>query len=242
MPSRLRVHVGAGHGGVGGELSHDFLQHVLEGDESFDLAVLVYHQTNAFLLELEVAQLRVQGSSRRYEVGLDRVVDEQLNFQLLVLPEPGEAAQMEDPFHVVDVASVEREAGVEAVRQALDDVLDGILEVYAVYLVAGHHDVVDLYLLEIQDADQHLLVAPRNEGRGFIDHRAQLLRAELLFVDRVDAHRKDAQHTVGEPVDCGNRRIENAEQRHENVGGRKGDALRDARPRGSWASLPRTRG
>ena len=80
-----------------------------------------------------------------------------------MLPESGETPQVKDPFDIVDVAPVEGEARVEAVRQALDDVLDGVLEVYAVYLVAGHHDVVDPFLLEIQDADQHLLVASRNE-------------------------------------------------------------------------------
>ena len=61
----LRVHVGAVVGGIGGELSYDLLEQILQGGEPFYFAVLVDNQPDSFVSTLEVEQLRAQPASPR---------------------------------------------------------------------------------------------------------------------------------------------------------------------------------
>ncbi|MNE25050.1 hypothetical protein D3C80_1183670 [compost metagenome] len=59
---------------------------------------------------------------------------------------------VEDRFNLVDVAVVDRQAGVAADDQLLDDRLDRLIEVDAVDIVARHQDVVDGDFVQRQQA------------------------------------------------------------------------------------------
>ena len=64
---------------------------------------------------------------------------------------------MHDPFALVDVVAVDRQAGVAGGAQLLDDDLEFVVEVDAFDFVARDHQVVDRDLLQVQQAEQHVM-------------------------------------------------------------------------------------
>src|SRR5512139_3749384 len=90
---------------------------------------------------------------------------------------------VQDADQRLEVALVDGDASVPAVTQLLDDVVPVVGQVDAVDLLPRHHDVVDRDLLEVEDAHEHALVAMRDDGAGFGDHRAQFLAAQGRPVD-----------------------------------------------------------
>ena len=125
---------------------------------------------------------------------------------------------------VVDVAFVHRHPGVLAGADLGEDRLEVVVEIDAGDLLTRHHDVVDGDILQIEDRQQHRLVATWNHGAGFMYHRAQLVAGQVVgaAVDVADA--QQPQQTVGNGIDQPHERVEQLEQRFE--GHRRG--VRDA--------------
>ncbi len=67
-------------------------------------------------------------------------------------------------------------------------------------LLARHHDVVHRDAPEIQDRQQHLAVARRDDRRRLRDHGAQLLGAQGLIAAAAAPHAKNAQEAVSEDI------------------------------------------
>ena len=120
----------------------------------------------------------------------------------------------------VDFSLVHRQAGVLALAQLLDDPIPIVVEVDADDLVARHHDVFHRGIFQIQDADQHLLMAMRNHRAGLGDHGAQFLAAQgIRGLLRRDA--EQPQHAVGQQIRRPDERIQQQQQRRVDVGRRQ---------------------
>src|SRR5579871_2880180 len=78
---RIAMHVLVrGADRIGGEVSDDLLEEVLEGHEAEDVTVLIDHERHAAPVPLKVEQLRIEDRARRHEVGIPcaRHLDEPL--------------------------------------------------------------------------------------------------------------------------------------------------------------------
>gem|GEM_PF-6286412 len=100
-----------------------------------------------------------------------------------------------------------------------------VIEIDAVDLVAGHHDVVDRDFFQIEDAGQHLPVALGDHRRRLRDHGAQFFAAELWRRGRPRLLTEQSQNAVGYQVHRGHHRKDDFSQWFEYPGCRKGDLL-----------------
>ena len=112
---------------------------------------------------------------------------------------------MQDADDVVDVVLVDGQAGVLAVADDYLDLGNVVREIDADDLVVRHHDVVDGHFLQVEDAEQHLLVAAGNTAAGLVHDGAQLFSRQRLQSGIATAHAEQEQHAVrrdiGEPDD-----------------------------------------
>ncbi|MNZ96552.1 hypothetical protein D3C78_1157500 [compost metagenome] len=125
------------------ELAHQFLEDVLQADQSDHVAVLVHHYAEAALLLLEVDQLGQQRRALRYEVGVPAHRHQGLGAGRALGQQTRQLAQVEDAFDLVDVFAVERQAGVGGVLQLGEELLRRGVQVDALDLAAGNHDGAD---------------------------------------------------------------------------------------------------
>ena len=211
-------------GRIGGELSDDLLEQILEGGESFDLPVLVDDQPDALVRPLEIEQLHAQRGPGGDEVGLARLGPQVLG-QVFFPRRRDHPAQMQDPLDLVDVAAVQGDARVLGMHDLLEYLGRWIIEVDRVDLLARDHDVVHRDLLEIQDAHEHLPVAARDQRTRFRDDGSELLAAQGVPIDPGRRQPEQPQHPVRHPIDGDNQRLEDDEQGREDVRGGERDAL-----------------
>src|SRR3569623_3618421 len=164
-------------------------------------------------LGYEVRLLRNLGEKSFVEPGLNEQVDG--------------GADVDYPFDaLIDAVAVERQTGVLAGGEQPEDVVQIAVEVDADDFTARHHDVVDRNVLEVEDAEQHTLVAAWNQRTRFIDHGAQLLAAELLNRRLGGREARELQKGIGYAVGEPDHRINDPQQRRESSGGGKCGALR----------------
>ena len=116
--------------------------------------------------------LLAQRRSLRNVVGLPRPFLQLLVVQVTRGQILQHVTQMEDADRVVKIAPKNDEPGVLTVFELFFDMVPVVFQVNPVDFVAGDHDVVDRYFLEIENADKHLLVAPRQQNARLQDHAA----------------------------------------------------------------------
>src|SRR3569623_485502 len=173
---RLGMDVAHRRGGVTGKPADDFFQNVFERHQTKNVPVLVHHQGDAVLLALEIQQLGVERCALGYEVRLLRNLGEGGFVEPVLGDQVDGVADVDYPFDaLIDAVAIERQTGVLAGGEQPEDVVQIAVEVAADDFTARHHNV-----LEVEDAEQHTLVAAWNQRTRFIDHGAQLLAAELL--------------------------------------------------------------
>ena len=111
-----------------------------------------------------------------------------------------------------------------ALAKLLDHAVPIVVDVDADDLVARHHDVLHGGILEIQYADQHLLVAVRNHRSGLRDHRAQLFAAQGIR-GLLRRYAEQTQHPVGQEIGGPDEGVEQKQQRCVDVSGRQRQAF-----------------
>ena len=85
-------------------------------------------------------------------------------------------------------------------RSRLEDILPVLGDVDRRDLLARNHDVVDRDALQIEDRQQHLAVALRDQRARFGDHRAQLIGAQRLVGVVLPRDTEKAQESVGDAI------------------------------------------
>ncbi len=133
---------------------------------------------------------------------------------------------MQDADDVVDVTLVDRHPRVLTGADMAEDDVEIIVQVDAEDLLTRHHDVIDGDVLEIENRQQHALVATRDHAAGFVDHGAQLVTGQAVGAAADIAHAEQAQQAIGDAIDQPDQRVEQLEQRFQHQRGRIGDALR----------------
>ncbi len=113
----------------------------------------------------------MEGGGLWNEVGFHRVLHQLGLVDFFLEQQAAEFAQMQQADHGVGVAVIHRQTGVLAGSQGGKDVVHVILQINAHHLVARHHDVFHGDGFQIQDIEQHFLVAFRNQSSRFIHHR-----------------------------------------------------------------------
>ena len=93
---------------------------------------------------------------------------------------------MQKAHHVVDVVAIEQDLGVGTVGQLAQYGFPVVVDVDGVDLAARHHDVLHRHLVQIQNAEQHLLMALGDEAAGLVDDGAQLLGIEGVILAGVE--------------------------------------------------------
>lgn len=139
------------------EVADDLFEDVLQRDDADHLAIFVDHHADTALLLLEVHQLGRQRRAFRHEIRLHAGLAEILLGQAALGQQARDLAHVHDPFDLVDVVAVDRQAGVAGGAQLLDDDLEFVVEVDAFDFVARDHQVVDRDLLQVQQAEQHVM-------------------------------------------------------------------------------------
>ena len=79
---------------------------------------------------------------------------------------------MQHTNDLVDAVAKHRESRVFAVINDLVDLSQVIVEVNTDYFVVRHHDVIDCDFFEVENAEQHLLIAAGDSAAGFVHERA----------------------------------------------------------------------
>ncbi len=211
---------------VGGEFADNFFKNVFDRHQALNIAVLIDHECHAALVALKIQQLHVERRSGRYEVRLARLGR---RGQCLHVKVPARQF-VHDLFHVqkaddaINFALIYGQSGVLALAQLLHDPVPIVIDVDADDFIPRDHDVFDRGILEIQNADQHLLVAPRNHGAGLGHNRAQLFAAQGVC-RHLPRHTEHAQYAIGEQVREPNERVEYEEQGRVDEGRRQCQAF-----------------
>jgi hypothetical protein len=100
------------------------------------------------------------------------------------------------------------------------------VDVDAEDVLARHHDVVDGDFLQVQDVQQHVLVAWRDHQSRFTDDRAQFLRTQHFVRTPLGIDAEHPQQAVADRVDGPHGRIQRIPQHVQHVGCWKGEAFR----------------
>src|SRR5690606_17841742 len=133
-------------------------------------------------------------------------------------------AQVHLADDIVEVASIDGQLRVVTGGELVDDVVPVVLEVDALDAAARDHDVVDGDRFQLEDAQQHLLVAARNELGRLLDDGAKLLGAQRVVAPfQRDAEYSRQQRTHG--VDADYDRARDLDKERERVDGPEGDLL-----------------
>ena len=106
---------------------------------------------------------------------------------------------MQKADNVVDIVAIEQDFGVCAVGQLALDALPVIVDVDGVDIAAWHHDVLDQHLVEIQNAQQHLLMTLGDQVTRLVDYGAQLLGVEGVILVGIDL--QHLEQAAGDAVD-----------------------------------------
>src|SRR5690554_1310264 len=133
---------------------------------------------------------------------------------------------MQHADDVVDVTLVDWQAGVLAGTDLFENAFQAVVQVDADDFVARHHDVIDRDIFQVEDRQQHGLVAMRNQGAGFVYHRAQLVtgQAPPAAFNAFDADQ--AEQAIGNGVDQPYQGIKHFKQWLQQQRGGVGDTLR----------------
>ena len=158
---------------VGGELADHLLEHVVDGDQSFDIAIFIHHHGHAQTVFLEVQKLLVQIRSDGHEVRF--VCDQKQVFDVELIArvqQANGAFYVQNAFQRVEVAPIQRQSGVAGHEDLVADLVEIVIKINTDDFGPRHHDVLNRGLFEVEDPKQHLLVTPRDHRAGLPDYRA----------------------------------------------------------------------
>ena len=188
---------------VSGKFTDNFLEQVFQCDDTHDVAVFIHHKRHALAIGLEVHQLRVQRCAFRNEVGLVNFFEQHVQGDFIITDKLAQAAHVQHAFDIVDIAFVDRQAGMLAGADLTEDVADIVFNIQADDLVLGDHDVIDGHFFQVQYIEQHALTLTGDGVSGFMHNGSQLFRAEVLIISRLNsqAHgtNQHVRNAVGHP-------------------------------------------
>ena len=98
-------------------------------------------------------------------------------------------------------------------RDYLADFRIVVIEIDAYDLIVRNHDIVDRYLLEVEDADQHLAIAARDARAGLEYDGAEFLSSQRLQLGAALADAEKPQDAVRGSVRQPHDRVSDLEQR-----------------------------
>ena len=207
------------------KVADDLFQNIFQGDDAQGFAVFVDDDADASFLFLEIDQLSRERRAFRDEVGFQAGAQQGLVSQLVMGQQAGDLAHMHHAFDLVDVVAIHRQAGVVGGAQLGGDLFEAVVEVDADHLVARDHDVVDRDVVQVKDAQQHVLPVEGQGVFGLAHHAAQLLggQAVVALAGGVDA--QQAQQAVADPAQQQDQWVEQLEQQGQGQAGRIGDGL-----------------
>ena len=131
---------------------------------------------------------------------------------------------------IVDVAHIDRHPRVVGLHDGLFDLFRRGFQVDALDFGARNHDVLDAGFLQLEDSQQHLLVAVVDVLARLLDDALQLLVAERIALVDLRRHADQRQHAVGHHVDQPDQRVGQLQQRRVDESGGIGQFLRVQRP------------
>ncbi len=143
--------------------------------------------------------MHVEGRPFRNEVNFVHFPQQARLVELILGHQAQRVAGVQKTHHVVDVVAIEQDLGVGAVGQLTQYGLPVIVDVDGVDLAARHHDVFHRHLVQIQDAEQHLLMALGDQTARLVDDGAQLLGIEGVILVRIDL--QQLEQTAGDAID-----------------------------------------
>ncbi|MEY3714061.1 MAG: hypothetical protein RL321_1681 [Pseudomonadota bacterium] len=190
-------------GGVLRELADDFFEDVLERHETQHFTILVDDESQATPIALKILQLRRERRAFGHVVrlALHGNLAEAFSVERAASEFLCDALHVQQAHHVAHIASIHGQSRMRCLTQLVEDALPIVLEIDARDILARNHDVVDGDAFEIEDADQHLLVAAWNHQARFGYNRPQLLAREgVLLSLSIHVETNQAQRPVGDPV------------------------------------------
>ncbi|MNP11061.1 hypothetical protein D3C76_1032340 [compost metagenome] len=199
------------------EFANDFFEDVFQGDDAQHFAVFVHHDAQAALLLVKVQQLHLQGGAFRDEVGFVAGAVQLLQGQLCPGQQVADQLGIEDRFNLVDIVVIDRQPGVPADDQLLDDAFDRLVQIDTIDFVARHQDVVDGdFVQRLQTIEQpvaHWLV--------------RFVFVEVVILLWVQGHRRRlrterAQDQLGATIEQAGQWLEDS-QRHLQQAGTQAD-------------------
>ena len=81
-------------------------------------------------------------------------------------------------------------------------------------------------MFQVEDGEHHLLVAMRDHAAGFVHDGTQFVAGEVQLLAAFGGYAEQAQDAVGDAVDSPDQRIEQLQQRLQDIGGREGHCFR----------------
>ena len=162
---------------------------------------------------MKVEQLPVQWRALRDEIRLADQSFECFAVELAVQQGMHRAPRVHESDHVIDAAAIHQDTRIGHLLQLFEDHVERVVQIDAIDLAAWHHDVVDRDLFQVEDVQQHLLMALRDHRAGLVDHGSQLFATQCIALGILGEDPQQAQHRVGHQVDQPDQRKQQAQQR-----------------------------
>src|SRR6056297_2995508 len=184
------------------DLADDLLDDVLEGDDALDAAVFVHDNREVDLLAAEGLQQRFHRLGFRHEIGRPRDVAHGEGLRLA--DETQNFLDMNNADDLVEVAVINRKAGMAGLGADLDQLTERGIDSDADDLGARHHDIAHPDLGQVENAVQHASLVFGHHAGGFaeLDHGAYLVlgdnRPHLFAAQQAGQQTHDPGH---QPVD-----------------------------------------
>ena len=94
--------------------------------------------------------------------------------QAVMVDNPTDVAQVQDPGNTVDILSPDRQARMGTGLDTAQDILVTVIQVDAVNLVARHHDVVHRHFFQRQEIEHHVSPPGGDQCASLCDQGTQL--------------------------------------------------------------------
>ena len=173
------------------DLADDLLQHVLDGDDAGDMAVLVDHRGHVVPRLLELLQHHVEALALRHHRHRTNAILEVEAVEPVFEQKGQQVLRVQDALDVVQVVADHRKARVLRRHHLRQELLRAVLGAYEHRLRARNHDVPGAHVREPERTVDDL-------ERFAIDDAA--LRGILQHVQHLGAVHRVAGEEVGHPI------------------------------------------
>ena len=172
------------------DVADDLLQHVLDGDQPGNAAVLVDDDRDVVAVGAELAQQHVEPLRFRHEHGRAQRVAQVERFRVRVVVE--QLLGEQDADDVVLALADDREARVARLHHQRHELGNGVVDRHAVHLRARDHDVAHRRLGHRQHALDHRQRVGVEQVA--LERAAQDVEQLFAVVGLAQEHRRDALH------------------------------------------------